>query len=145
MFRGFSITPRNFYACVHRCFVFNEVKRSGERLTVGAIASPRRWMTSRRPLVLELGGNTILFRLLTKPVFCSFPLLDDRKASNGGICTEREEVLGEHEELNKIKILFNLKERENLYCLSRAVLERFSPEQAVASNVRLKTLKLCSE
>ena len=62
-------------------------------------------MTSRRPLVLELGGNTILFRLLTKPSFCSFPLLDDRKAPNGGICTEREEVSEEHEELNKI-ILF---------------------------------------
>ena len=69
-------------------------------------------MTSRRPLVLELGGNTILFRLLTKPSFCSFPLLDDRKAPNGGICTEREEVSEEHEELNKIKILFNYEERE---------------------------------
>ena len=67
-------------------------------------------MTSRRPLVLALGGNTILFRLLTKPLFCSFPLLDDRKAPNGGICTEREEVSEEHEELNKIKILFNLGE-----------------------------------
>lgn len=64
-------------------------------------------MTSRRPLVLELGGNTILFRLLTKPSFCSFPLLDDRKAPNGGICTEREEVSEEHEELNKIKLFYN--------------------------------------
>lgn len=62
-------------------------------------------MTSRRPLVLELGGNTILFRLLTKPSFCSFPLLDDREAHNGAICFEREEVFREHEELNKI-ILF---------------------------------------
>ena len=69
-------------------------------------------MTSRRPLVLELGGNTILFRLLTKPSFCSFPLLDDREAHNGAICFEREEVFREHEELNKIKILFNLEERE---------------------------------
>ena len=88
-------------------------------------------MTSRRPLVLELGGNTILFRLLTKPSFCSFPLLDDRKAPNGGICTEREEVSEEHDELNKIKILFNLEEMEILDCLPQAVLERFSPGQAL--------------
>ena len=96
-----------------------------------AVASPRRWTISRRPLVLSAGGNTILFRLLTKPSFCSFPLLDDRKAPNGGICTEREEVSEEHEELNKIKILFNLEEMEILDCLPQAVLERFSPGQAL--------------
>lgn len=53
--------------------------------------------------------------------------------------------MGEHKELHKIIILCNLEEMEILDCLPRAVLERFSPEQAVASNVRLKTLKLCSE
>ena len=36
-------------------------------------------MRSRRPLVLSAGGNTILFRLLTKPLFCSFPPLDAHK------------------------------------------------------------------
>ena len=43
----------------------------------------------------------------------------------------REEVFGEHKELNKIKILFNLEEREILDCLPQAVLERFSPGQAL--------------
>ena len=73
-----------------------------------AVASPRRWTISRRPLVLSAGGNTILFRLLTKPLFCSFPPLDARKASNGGFCSEREEVSEQHKELNKIfHVLFS--------------------------------------
>ena len=79
-------------------------------------------MTSRRPLVLELGGNTILFRLLTKPSFCSFPLLDDREAHNGAICFEREEVSEEHEELNKILFCYNQHGREN-FRGSRSSLE----------------------
>ncbi len=121
-FVDLSIFPFNF----HLFFCRKVGGASGRRNSI-----PRRWMTSRRPLVLTLGGNTILFRLLTKPLFCSFPLLDDRKAPNGGICTEREEVSEKHEELNKIKILFNLEEMEILDCLPQAVLERFSPGQAL--------------
>ena len=58
--------------------------------------------------MLSAGGNTILFRLLTKPLFCSFPPLDARKASNGGFCSGREEVSEQHKELNKmVHVLFS--------------------------------------
>ena len=100
---------------VHVCILVLFLSKSEGRGSVpaDAVASPRRWTISRCPLVLSAGGNTILFRLLTKPLFCSFPPLDARKASNGGFCSGREEVSEQHKELNKIKILFNLGEGQN--------------------------------
>ena len=76
MFRGYSITPRNFCSFV---VLFLSKSEGRGSVPADAVASPRRWTISRRPLVLSAGGNTILFRLLTKPLFCSFPPLDAHK------------------------------------------------------------------